>query len=75
LKTARGAIVVGSHAVMARLLGEAPPAPAIAGYSLRCSHPQTLAARCTAVGIAVTKSGERYVARLPAALGGVFVFG
>jgi hypothetical protein len=74
LNTARGTIVVGSHPVMAKLLGEAPPAPAIAGYSLRCSHPQTLAARCTAVGIAVEKSGERYVAKMPATLGGHLVF-
>ena len=75
LSTARGAIVVGSHAAIAKLLGEAPPAPAIAGYSLRCSHPQTLAARCTAVGITVKKSGGRYAAKMPATLGGVLVFG
>jgi hypothetical protein len=75
LETARGSIFVGTREAIAKILGAAPPAPAIAGYSLRCSHPQTLAARCTAVGIAVKKSGERYVAKLPATLGGVFVFG
>ena len=75
LETARGRIFVGPQAAVAKLLGEAPPAPAIAGYSLRCSHPQTLAARCTAVGIAVKKIGGRYAAKLPAALGGVLVFG
>ncbi|HEY3076476.1 MAG TPA: VOC family protein [Burkholderiales bacterium] len=75
LQTARGRIFVGSRETVAKLLGEAPPAPAIAGYSLRCGHPQSLAARCSAAGIGVRKSGARYAAKLPAALGGVLVFG
>src|SRR6266850_3610606 len=75
LETARGSIFIGTRETVARLLGEAPPAPAIAGYSLRCSHPQTLAARCTDAGISVHKSGARYAAKLPATLGGVLVFG
>ena len=49
-------------------------APAIAGYSLRASHPEKLAARCTAAGISVRKNGARYAAKLPAALGGHLVF-
>ena len=35
LRTARGSIVIGSRATIASILGDAPPAPAIAGYSLR----------------------------------------
>jgi len=75
LETARGRIFVGTRETVARLLGDAPPAPAIAGYSLRCSHPQALAERCTKTGIAVQKHGKRYAAKLPASLGGVWLFG
>jgi hypothetical protein len=75
LETARGKIYVGTREAVARLLGEAPPAPAIAGYSLRCSHPHALAERCRKAGIAVQKHGERYAARLPASLGGVWLIG
>src|SRR5438105_1592559 len=74
LETARGRIFIGTRQTLAMLLGEAPPAPAIAGYSLRSSHPEQLAARCTAAGISVRKSGARYAAKLPAALGGQLVF-
>jgi Glyoxalase-like domain len=35
LQTARGSIVIGDRAAVARILGEAPPSPGIAGYSLR----------------------------------------
>src|SRR6266850_5594552 len=65
LQTARGGIFIGTRETLAKLLGEAPPAPAIAGYSLRASHPEQLAARCTAASISVRKSGARYVAKLP----------
>ena len=75
LETARGRIFVGTREAVARLLGDAPPAPAIAGYSLRCSHPQALAERCRKTGIAVQKHGKRYAAKLPASLGGVWLFG
>ncbi|HUQ24481.1 MAG TPA: VOC family protein [Burkholderiales bacterium] len=34
LPLARGKVVVGSRAALARLLGEAPPAPSLAGYAL-----------------------------------------
>ena len=71
---ARGRIFISTRQTLAKLLGEAPPAPAIAGYSLRASHPEKLAARCTAAGISVRKSGARYAAKLPAALGGHLVF-
>jgi hypothetical protein len=74
LETARGSIFIGTRKTLAKLLGDAPPAPAIAGYSLRSSHPAKLAARCTAAGISVRKSGARHAAKLPAALGGHLVF-
>src|SRR5207244_13197107 len=72
-ETARGRIFISTRQTLAKLLGEAPPAPAIAGYSLRTSHPEQLAARCTAGGISVQKSGARYAAKLPAALGGAWL--
>jgi len=75
LETARGSIFVGTREAIAKILGAAPPAPAIAGYSLRSSHPEKLAARCKPAGIKVQKHGRRYAARLPAALGGALVFG
>jgi hypothetical protein len=75
LETARGTIVIGNRRTMAALLGAAPAAPAIAGYSLRCSHPKAQAERCRQAGIAVRRIGRRYAAQLPAALGGVFLFG
>lgn len=39
LPLARGKIVIGSRAAMVRLLGEAPPPPALAGYALSSSKP------------------------------------
>src|SRR3989442_6051893 len=74
LQTARGRIFIGTRETLVKLLGEAPPAPGIAGYSLRASHPEKLAARCTAAGISVRKNGAHYAAKLPAALGGHIVF-
>jgi hypothetical protein len=75
LETARGRVFIGTREAVAKRLGEAPAAPAIAGYALACSHPAQLAARCKAGGIAVRKRGGRYSATLPAAVGGVLVFG
>ncbi|HEY5897668.1 MAG TPA: VOC family protein, partial [Burkholderiales bacterium] len=75
LETARGSVVIGVRKVLKEMLGDAPPAPAIAGYSLRCSHPKAQAERCKEAGIAVRKIGKRYAAQLPAAIGGVFLFG
>src|SRR6266850_1220490 len=55
--------------------GTAPPAPAIAGYAVRSSHPEKLAARCKAAGITVKRHGKRYAATLPKTLGGAWLFG
>ena len=44
LQAARGSIVIGDRAAVSRVLGDAPPAPGIAGYSLR--HPKSHGPRC-----------------------------
>ena len=54
---------------------DGPASPALAGYQLACRQPQKFAARCSAAGIRVKRIGSRYAAALPAALGGVWVFG
>jgi hypothetical protein len=69
LRTTRGAVVIGERGPISAILGAAPPAPAIAGYSLVCSDPQALAARCRKAGLAVTGTAIT----LPAALGGVWL--
>ena len=64
LDTARGSVLIGAGAE-----------PAIVGYALACSHPKSLAARCSAAGIALERRNRRYIARLPDAVGGSLVFG
>jgi hypothetical protein len=66
LDTARGRVVVGTQKTVARVLGDVPPAPALAGYALACSDPDAFAARCSKAGL---KVAGRTVA-LPRALGG-----
>lgn len=75
LETARGRIFIGKRAAIAKKIGTAPPAPAIAGYALSCRHPEKLAARCKEAGIKVQKHGKRYAAVLPKALGSAWLFG
>jgi len=69
LDTARGRVVIGKQRPMARLLGSAPVAPALAGYALSCSDPGAFAARCSKAGLKV--SGRTVT--LPAALGGAWL--
>ena len=71
LPLARGKVLVGTREALAVHLGEAPPAPALAGYSLKCSQPAEFAARCSSAGFRVAGN----IVRLPAALGGVWVIG
>jgi len=75
LETARGRIFIGTRAAVAKLLGEAPAAPAIAGYALGGGQPKKLIARCREAGVAVQTCGARHAARLPAALGSVWLIG
>jgi hypothetical protein len=70
LDLARGWVLVAR-----RFPWKTPAAPALAGYQLGCRYPQALAARCRKAGIEVNKFGFRYVAMLPAALGGALLFG
>jgi hypothetical protein len=73
LECARGEIHIGKREAVATVLGTAPPAPALAGYALACSHPDRLAARCSKAGMAVRDLGGRYAVTLPAALGGAWL--
>jgi hypothetical protein len=73
LECARGRVRIGRRKTIEKLLGSAPPPPALAGYALACSHPDRLAARCSAAGMAVKQLGTRYAAVLPAALGGAWL--
>ena len=58
------------------LLGEAPAAPALAGYALECRNPAILLSRCELLGLAVKKLRENlYAVLLPEALGGSWIFG
>jgi hypothetical protein len=73
LNTARGQVRIGRRETIQKLLGYAPPPPALAGYALACSHPERLAARCSEAGMAVRELGARYAIGLPAALGGAWL--
>ena len=69
LDTARGRVVIGTRKRLARLLGEAPSAPALAGYALGCADPEEFARRCSKAGLRV----QGKAVRLPAALGGTWL--
>lgn len=68
LDTTRGAVVV-----KASYPWNTPPAPAIAGYELACSHPQALLARCSAAGLAPKAYANGHAVALPPALGGAWL--
>jgi len=69
LDTARGRVVIGTRKALAEVLGEVPPAPALAGYALSCSEPDAFAARCSKAGLKV----KGRAVELPAALGGAWL--
>lgn len=69
LDTKRGRVVIGTRKRLAQLLGEAPPAPALAGYALGCADPEEFARRCSKAGLRV----QGKAVRLPAALGGTWL--
>jgi len=75
LDCTRGSIFVSTQKHLSELLGDAPPAPALAGYALACRDPEKLAARCSAHGIPLHRKQNSYAALLPAALGGAWLFG
>lgn len=69
LDTARGQVRIGRRSSIKKLLGQCPPAPAVAGYALSCSNPAALAKRCSKAGLKVRGN----VVALPAALGGTWL--
>lgn len=76
LQAARGHVLIGSRENWSALLGDAPDAPAIAGYALECRDPAILLSRCKLLGLALRQIREGlYAVSLPAALGGSWLFG
>lgn len=76
LPTARGHILIGGRESWAALLGDAPAAPALAGYALECRDPAPLISRCKLLGLALRKLRENlYAVSLPQALGSAWIFG
>jgi len=75
LDCSRGSIFISTREHLSGLLGDAPHAPALAGYSLACRHAKAFAERCSANGITINKHGSDYAALLPPALGGAWLFG
>jgi len=74
LETARGRVLVGTRTAIAKLLGEAPPAPAIAGYALTCDEPRACVERCKSEGFAVRATSAGHAVALPPVLGGVLLY-
>jgi hypothetical protein len=62
-------VMIGTRKKLARLLGHAPAAPALAGYALSCGDSKAFAARCDEAGLEV----EGQVVRLPPSLGGAWL--
>ncbi|MSP96115.1 MAG: VOC family protein [Betaproteobacteria bacterium] len=76
LPTARGHVLIGRRENWNTLLGDAPAAPALAGYALECRDPSILVSRCKLLGLALRKLRENLFAMsLPGSLGGAWVFG
>ncbi len=76
LAASRGHVLIGRHESWDALLGDAPAAPALAGYALECRDPAILVSRCKLLGLALRKLRENlYAVSLPGALGGAWLFG
>jgi hypothetical protein len=76
LMAARGNVLIGRRENWTALLGDAPAAPAIAGYALECRDPAILLSRCERLGLAQQRIRENlHAVALPAALGGAWLFG
>jgi hypothetical protein len=70
LDCARGQVYVGSRKTLAEILGDAPPAPGLAGYALGCRDASMMIGRCRGLGIAVRETAAGHSIRLPSELGG-----
>jgi hypothetical protein len=66
---AHGRIFIGTCEAVVKRPGEAPAAPAIAGYALSCADPGGFVQRCRKAGLRVVR-GRNVL--LPPALGGVW---
>jgi len=76
LPSARGDVLIGERRDWDALLGDAPAAPALAGYALECRDPSVLVSRCKLLGLALRKLRENlYAVSLPGTLGGSWLFG
>ena len=76
LPASRGHALIGSRESWSSLLGEAPAAPALAGYALECRDPTILVSRCRQIGLTPAKLRENlYAVPLPQSLGGAWIFG
>jgi hypothetical protein len=76
LPLGRGHVLVGARASWAALLGDAPPAPGLAGYALECRRTDNLVSRCEMLGLPLRRlRDDLFVATLPEALGGTLMFG
>lgn len=76
LATARGHVLIGTAENWSALLGDAPRAPALAGYAIECGAPEALARRCSRLGLAPKRiRPQLYSVLLPPALGAAWVFG
>lgn len=73
LETARGRVILATRESLSKTLGDAPPAPALAGYALGCRDAAAFAKRCSAAGLAVKKNADAYAVSLPPALGGAWM--
>lgn len=75
LVASRGSVVIASKRALQTYGGFAalPPAPALAGYALRCRNPSALARQCAAAGLAVAEKRGHFTVALPPALGGAWV--
>jgi hypothetical protein len=73
LESDRGRIVIATRARLGALLGDAPPAPGLAGYALGCRDAAAFAQRCTAAGLPVRKKADGYAVCLPPSLGGAWM--
>jgi hypothetical protein len=73
LQASRGRVYIGESEALKALLGDVPPAPALAGYALACRHPNELAARCSALGLPVRETAAGHAVSLPGALGGIWL--
>jgi hypothetical protein len=75
LRASRGSVVVSKSTILEidGGMGQAPPAPALAGYALRCHKPAAFAARCARLGLRVERRPGHFAVTLPPALGGAWV--